>query len=59
MGKSQSWIFEKNSGFGDICKKVSKLALVGWLVGNTVFSFSEMAVKIFLIFLHEVRGLQR
>ena len=53
--KWQSWIFEKKSWFGDIRKKVSKLAqnqtlryLVGWLVGNTVFS--ETALKIFLIF---------
>ena len=33
------------------------LVTFGWLVGNAVFS--ETAVRIFLIFLHEVRGLQR
>ena len=46
---------KKNYWFGDICEKVSNLAqnqtlryLVGWLVGNAVFS--EMAQRIFLIF---------
>ena len=34
--------------FGVIRKKVSKLALVGWLVGNAVFS--EIALIIFQIF---------
>ena len=34
VDKSQSQIFEKKYWFGDIRKKVSKLALlVGWLVG--------------------------
>ena len=32
VGKSQSWVSEKNSWFGDIREKVSKLALVSWLV---------------------------
>ena len=32
-----------------------KSVLTGWLVGNAVFS--EAAVGIFLIFLHEIRGL--
>ena len=54
-----SWIFEKSSWFGDICKNISKLAqnqtlwyLVGWLVGNAVFS--ETAPRIFLIFSMEL-----
>ena len=46
---------KKISWFGDIRENISKLAqtqtlwyLVGWLVGNTVFS--ETALRIFLIF---------
>ena len=31
--------------------------LVGWLVGNTVFL--ETAPRIFLLILHEAKGLQR
>ena len=49
---SQSRIFEKSFWFEDICEKVSKLALIGWLrawlVGNAVSS--ETALRIFLIF---------
>ena len=48
-------VTELDIWFGDIREKVSKLAqnqtlwyLVGWLVGNAVFS--EMALRIFLIF---------
>ena len=44
----QSPIFEKKYWFGDIRQKVSKLALLGWLVGSAVFS--EMALRIFLMF---------
>ena len=40
--------FWKKYWFGDICEKVSKLALVGWLVDCAVFS--ETALRIFLIF---------
>ena len=32
LEKSKSQTFEKNYSFGDIREKVSKLALVGWLV---------------------------
>ena len=39
---------EKKSWLGDIYKKVSKLALVGWLVHDAVFSVT--ALRIFMIF---------
>ena len=54
-GKVTEPDFWKNAWFGDIREKVSKLVqnetlsyLVGWLVGNAVFS--ETALRIFLIF---------
>ena len=60
MENWQSRIFEKISWFGDIREKVSKLAqnetlsyLVGWLVGNVVFS--ETALRVFLIFCMKFR----
>ena len=50
--------FWKNSWFGDICEKVSKLALVGLLVGWSVKrSFLRKGSKDFSDFLHEVRAL--
>ena len=43
--KSQSRIFEKNSWFGDIRKKVSKLAQ-----NQTLIFFTKTALTIFLVF---------